>query len=166
MKIKVHHSKSKCEIRVTSCFTFSYSVHMHVMKKYSAKPQRICTNFFIIYINFNFTTWIISVWKVLHKSSNFRQYFLSILKGIEQLGVKFKSMTTRMTYILSLLWLWSANNNNFSEVNNKRLIGLNKISMNIILLPHRGRYIFVKKIEISVSEYSEWCETSRNMIFS
>ena len=26
-----------------SCFTFSYSVPMHVMRKYSAKPQRVCT---------------------------------------------------------------------------------------------------------------------------
>ena len=33
---------------MTSCFTFSYSVPMHVMRKYNAKPQRICIFFFRI----------------------------------------------------------------------------------------------------------------------
>ena len=32
---------------MTSCLTFSYSVPMHVMRKYNAKPQRICILFFI-----------------------------------------------------------------------------------------------------------------------
>ena len=34
---------------MTSCLSFSYSVPMHVMRKYSAKLQRICTYFFSVY---------------------------------------------------------------------------------------------------------------------
>ena len=35
------------------------------------------------------------------------------------------------------------------------------------LLPRRGSYVFVKKkLEILMSEYSEWSKTSRSMIFS
>ena len=34
---------------MTFCLTFSYSVPMHVMRKYNAQPQRICIFFVYIY---------------------------------------------------------------------------------------------------------------------
>ena len=34
---------------MTSCLTFSYSVLMHVIRKYSVKPQRICTYFLRVF---------------------------------------------------------------------------------------------------------------------
>ena len=52
---------------MTSCLTFSYSVPMHVMRKYNAKPQRICiffcnANFYfrfqVFILNFEFWFWI------------------------------------------------------------------------------------------------------------
>ena len=56
---------------MTSCLTFSYSVPMHVMRKYNAKPQRICIFFFITvrYIRQNIFdifltyTWHIFQWR-------------------------------------------------------------------------------------------------------
>ena len=42
---------------MTSCLTFSYSVPMHVMRKYNAKPQRICIFFKLIY-SYQKTKWM------------------------------------------------------------------------------------------------------------
>ena len=47
---------------MTSCLTFSYSVPMHVMTKYNAKPQSICSFFFHSCDYNTFSFYILRMW--------------------------------------------------------------------------------------------------------
>ena len=42
---------------MTSCLTCFYSVPMHVMRKYNAKPQRICIFFWLVLSSKTYKSW-------------------------------------------------------------------------------------------------------------
>ena len=65
---------------MTSCLTFSYSLLMHVMRKYNAKPQRICIFFFRIRIRIMCRIRV-SLWNSLEK------VILNMLKISRKFGV-------------------------------------------------------------------------------